>query len=129
MPGWRIDPMSRPGRDAPPEMSYTSTRLNAFFRYVTASTPLPKVRPSMTASSRSATTSCQFARAGSAALTATTRPLGAPFVVCRNSTSPITAPNACPASPVVTGLRSILPVFRNRSKFTSHRSFDRVSTQ
>ena len=121
MPGWPIDPMSRPGREAPPEMSYTSTTLNAFLRYVTASTPLPKVTPSMTASWRSGTTSRQFARAGFAALTATTRPLGAPFVVCRNSTSSITAPNACPASPVVTGHaidRAGLPEQRRSSPAT-----------
>ena len=76
--------------------SNTSITFDAFFRYVTAMRPLPNDTPSMTASGRSGTTSRQCASSGCAASTATTRPFGAPLVVCRNSVPSMTVPDAWP---------------------------------
>ena len=92
-------------------------------------TPLPNDTVSMIASARSGTMSRHCACSGCEALAATMRPRGAPFVVWMNSVPSTTVPVACPSAPTVTTVLSILPVARNRSKSTSHRSFDFVSIQ
>ena len=56
----------------------------------------------MTESCRVGMRSRQLAASGAAALAATTRPFGAPFVVCTISVSSTTVPNACPSVPTDT---------------------------
>ena len=123
IPGWLMVPSDLPVR------SNTSITLDAFRKYVTAMRPLPNETASITASARSGTMSRQWASSERPGSAATTRPFGAPFVVCTKSVPPMTVPDARPGVPTETTCRVSVPVLRYRSKSATHRSFDLVSIQ
>ena len=70
--------------------------------------------------------SVQLLRRGSFRSTATTRPLGALFVVRMKSVSPNTGPELDESSPTMMSRGSNRPVRNQRSRSTTHRSLDFV---